>query len=212
MKKQVIFDLDGTITNTLNTSFVGIKKSLENKTNCQFEDDEIYAGFGLTEEGIIKSLVGEEIGNVVTEEYYRIFSELLDETTVPFDGMVDLIKELKQQGCIISLVTGKGEPSCVNILNKYDIFNLFDAIETGSQIVNRKAEAIEILMHRYNHNTNDVIYIGDAISDVEECKKVGVKCISAGWAVDTPVDQLNIINAGNVAMTVADLRDILLEK
>lgn len=213
MRKQIIFDLDGTITNTLPASFVGIKKAVEKNANRTFADDEIYAGFGLTEEGIVKGLVDKDKGDIATEDYYRFLSELLDDnTTAPFNGMVELIKELKEKGIIITLVTGKGDISCKIVLNRYKILHLFDAIETGSQTVNRKAEAIESLMQRFNHNTTDVIYVGDAISDVEECRKVNVKCISAGWAVDTPIEQLKKINSNNIAMNIAELRNILLEK
>ncbi len=213
MIKQVIFDLDGTITNTLPTSFEGIKKAVELNANHKFTDDEIYAGFGLTEEGIVKGLVGEEKGDIATEDYYKFLSDLLDDdTTAPFAGIIDLINDLRNRGVVTTLVTGKGDRSCKIVLDRYNIYKLFDAIETGSHTVNRKAEAIEVLMQRYNHNTNDVIYIGDAISDVEECNKVGVKCISAGWAIDTPIEQLNKINTGNVAMSVAELREILIGK
>lgn len=51
-----------------------------------------------------------------------------------------------------------------------------------------------------------MVYIGDTVSDVLACKKVGVECLSAAWAKNAPAPALEDINPGNVVLSIAELK------
>lgn len=70
----------------------------------------------------------------------------------------------------------------------------FDRIETGSSEKNRKSEAMKAISLYYGFKSNEMIYVGDAVSDIEACNSVKIQCLSAAWAASTDCEQLeNII-------------------
>ena len=55
-----------------------------------------------------------------------------------------------------------------------------------------------------------MIYVGDAVSDIEACYSVKIQCLSAAWAASTDCEQLEKYNSGYVFSSVRLLRDFLL--
>ena len=55
-----------------------------------------------------------------------------------------------------------------------------------------------------------MIYVGDAVSDIEACNSVKIQCLSAAWAASTDCEQLEKYNSGYVFSSVRLLRDFLL--
>ena len=56
---------------------------------------------------------------------------------------------------------------------------------------------------------DEIIYIGDAVSDVEACIKAGVTCLTAAWAKSARIPELEKINPGLVFKSVADMKKYL---
>lgn len=107
---------------------------------------------------------------------------------------------------MVALITGKGEKSCAITLEEFGLCNCFDCIETGSPQYNRKSDALEKLLSEYHLQASEVVYVGDAVSDVLACRKVGVGCLSAAWAKNAPVLALEEINPENVVLSITELK------
>ena len=86
----------------------------------------------------------------------------------------------------------------------------FDRIETGSSEKNRKSEAMKAISLYYGFKSNEMIYVGDAVFDIEACNSVKIQCLSAAWAALTDCEQLEKYNSGYVFSSVRLLRDFLL--
>ena len=210
MVKIVIFDLDGTIADTLPMCTVTMKMAVDPYLTHPLTEQDIVATYGVTEEGIVRQLAGEK-WELALNDFYHHYREMHHLCPTPIDGVVDIIKGLRARGIIVALVTGKGDMTCLITREKLGLMDLFDSIETGSPTGNRKAEAISNILTLYNLKSSDAVYIGDAVSDVEECRKVGVPCISAAWIETSCIDALERINSGNVLHTIAALGDKLNE-
>lgn len=212
MIKLVAFDLDGTIGDTILFCIEAFAKAVSPYTGKQLTDEEIVQTFGLNEEGMVRKMVsGEDVGKAL-EAFYSEYKGMHALCPSPFDGMRELINALKTRGIIVALVTGKGETSCAITLEQFGMEDLFARIETGSPDKNRKAEAFFDLIAAYEVVPDEMIYVGDAISDVAACREAGIPCLSAAWATGVNKDKLEECNSGFVFATVEALSHYLLQE
>ena len=211
MLKMVAFDLDGTIGDTIPMCIRAFQKAVRPYTQRILSKDEIIQTFGLNEEGMIKQVVRNSNWEGALNDFYVIYKEAHITCSRPFDGIVELIKELKAYSISVVLITGKGEKSCSITLKQFEMDRCFDEIETGSPEKNRKSEAIKGLLIKHNLSFDEVIYIGDTVSDIKSCHEVGIKCLSAAWVASSKtIQQLELYNKENVFYSIKSLRDFLI--
>ena len=78
----------------------------------------------------------------------------------------------------------------VNItLQQLGMHSYFDRIITGNAERNTKHEALNELLNVYHLSPSEIVYIGDTVSDIMQCKIVNVVCLSAAWNVDNSVKE-----------------------
>ncbi|MDH6310997.1 phosphoglycolate phosphatase [Dysgonomonas sp. PFB1-18] len=210
MIKLVAFDLDGTIGDTIPLCIKAFKMAVKPYTQHELSEEDIIQAFGLDEEGMIKQIVPGNNWEAALNDFYTIYKKMHVLCPQPFDGIIELINELKNRHIPVALITGKGKISCDITLQQFGMEQFFDRIETGSAERNRKSEAIKHLLNNYNLHLNEMVYVGDAISDVVECKRVGITCLSAVWAASSmTINQLEQQNQGCVFYSVSSLRKFL---
>lgn len=211
MIKLVAFDLDGTIGDTIPLCIAAFKKALSPYTHGELTRDEIVQTFGLNEDGMIRQLVGDHWRSVI-EDFYVTYKQMHSMCDRPFDGIRDLIDELKMIPVRVVLITGKGARSCAITLEQFEMQTCFERVETGSAERNIKADTLARLIDSYKLSPHEVLYIGDTVSDVMDCRKVGVRCLCAAWSVsDAQVRQLQELNGHDVFRSVEALRDFFKE-
>lgn len=188
--KAVIFDLDGTLANTLPFCIHAFRQSIEPLINRSVSDEEIIATFGPSEEGTIKALAPDYYDKGVANylHQYELSHHMCPST---FAGIPELISFLKKQGVHISLVTGKGRYSTEISLKHFELEDAFEFVETGSALGPRKPECIaKILAKLGNISKEEVIYVGDAPSDILASREAGVSAIAAAWAETAEPEKL----------------------
>jgi HAD superfamily hydrolase (TIGR01549 family) len=188
--KCVIFDMDGTIADTLPLCIAAFRKSIERLSGIKLTDKEITNTFGPSEEGTIKTFLPEKYEEGV--ELYLKYYEELHPTMCPeiFQGILDLLSYLKDKGIKIGLVTGKGRKSLDISLRIFELEGWFYHIETGSPEGNNKARGIQKVLDACSISPNEAIYIGDTVSDIISSREVSVPIISAAWAKSTNAVEL----------------------
>jgi len=192
--KSVIFDLDGTLGNTLPLCIAAFRKSIEPLINRAISDEEIIATFGPSEEGTIKILAPDDYQKGVSS-YLEFYSELHSVCPDPFDGINNLLNALRDKSVRIAMVTGKGKYSTKISLEKFGIDQYFEAIETGIADGPRKPEGIQNIVDLFSEVKKDeFIYVGDAPSDIIACKQVGVFVVAAAWAETAETEKLKELN------------------
>ena len=182
----VIFDLDGTLLNTLDDlhacfnhaiktfgypkrsieeirSFVGngIKKAIERALPCKIED--------------------EELDKIV--EYFRDYYKAhMFELTKAYDGILELLKVLKEKGYKLAVVSNKYDMAVKNLVKHY--FGEYIDVAVGEGLgINKKPSSDGTLkaISELNSNIENCIFIGDSDVDIETAKNVGIPCISVLW-------------------------------
>lgn len=106
------------------------KEYIEPLIKCSISDEEIIATFGPSEEGTIMALAPEFYEKGV-EAYLEHYERYLEMCPAPFEGIVDILKLLKEKDVRMAMVTGKEKYSTDITLKKFFVDKYFEIIETG---------------------------------------------------------------------------------
>lgn len=181
MLRNIIFDLDGTIGDTLPLCIAAFQRSIEPLAGRTVSEEEIVATFGPSEEGTIRKLIPDFYQQGV-ESYLKHYVELHGMCRSPFPGMQEVLDAARRKNIRLSMVTGKGARSTEITLNQFGIRHYFESIETGSPEGPRKAEGIANVLSQLSLPPEQCIYVGDAPSDIAAARACGVPAIAAAWA------------------------------
>lgn len=185
-----VFDMDGTILNTI--------EDLADSANyiCRKH------GFPLHSIQEYKYFVGNGIPKLVQRfcpenvdytEYQQALNEYIDyygkhckEKTRPYDGIIDLLKELKNEGFLLAVNTNKVESAAIKLCNDY-FPNIFDFI-SGGKPENQPKPASDGLFEIFaqagiskNEACGKVVFIGDSDVDILTGKNAGIDAIGVDW-------------------------------
>lgn len=181
MIRAVIFDLDGTIADTLPLCIVAFKKSIEPLLGKALSEEEIVATFGPSEEGTIRRLIPmqEEAG---VASYLKHYEALHYMCPTAFPGIGEVLIRLKAKGVPLAMVTGKGIHSTRLSLAQFGLAAFFEVLETGSPEGPNKVNGIRGVLKRLGVSAAESLYVGDAVSDIRYCKEIGIPIAAAAWA------------------------------
>jgi len=191
----VIFDLDGTLTNTLDDLHESVGHALLELglPMCEKTDTRRFLGNG------IKNLVWKSVEKVAPEaseelkekaleifrEYYVLHS--LDKTS-PYEGITEMLAECKSRGLITAIVSNKLDPAVKDINQMFFAGYIDVAIGETASIRRKPApdmvnEAIHqlSLMHHRTINLEECVYVGDSEVDLATAQNSGLPCISVSW-------------------------------
>lgn len=207
--KAVIFDLDGTLANTIPLCIAAFRKSIEPLINRAVSDEEIIATFGPSEEGTILALIPDHYEKGVSD-YLKFYDTFHEMCPTPFEGIAEILSDLKNKQIRIAMVTGKGKYSTDISLDRFKLAHFFEIIETGIPGGPRKAQAIEIVLDFFKPlKKEEVIYVGDAPSDILASRKAGIRVIAAAWAETAEPEKLKELAPDELFYTMKDFNDWL---
>lgn len=206
--KCIIFDLDGTIGNTLPLCIAAFKKAIEPLAGKVLSDKEIIDTFGPSEEGTIQALIPDYYEQGI-EDYLRHYRDLHAMCAAPFEGMREVLDYAKDQNIRLAMVTGKGERSTKITLDVFGIRSYFEAIETGSPQGPRKVQGIQSVLKQLGIAPADSIYVGDAPSDIKASKEAGVPIVSAAWAETAETELLKMLQPDKLFTTIEEFRQYI---
>lgn len=189
MKKAVIFDLDGTLTNTLKSLWKSTNMALATAGLPPHEIDsyKYFAGNG-AKELIRKSLIADGDTELVhfdsvMEAYNRIFEEYCMYEVKPYDGIRELLKALKEKGLHLAVNSNKPQPRTVDVVEEIFGKDTFDLLVGQCEERRRKPapDGVNYILEQLHLNKEDVLYIGDTCTDMQTGKSAGVFTVGALW-------------------------------
>ena len=189
MLQGVIFDLDGTLADTLDVCIEAFQYAIKAHTGDHLTPAEVVALWGPTEEGVLRAAVGPEWEDSV-ETFLSEYERLHVSVPEPFPGIRPLLDHLRDVGIPMAVVTGKGPRSAQISLEVLRIEDAFDAVEAGSIDGAIKAQKISHILERWGVPPAAVVYIGDHPHDAIEAHKAGTIAVAAAWSDLTDVEAL----------------------
>lgn len=181
MYKGIIFDIDCTLTSTNQLIFKSFNHIAEKYLGKTFTDEEIISLFGPTEDVILERLCGENYEDAKADYYnfYRKNHHMAD----LYPGIPELLQEIKRKNVLLSIFTGKGRQASLITLEELDILSYFDFIVSGDDVNNHKpsSEGLLKFINEFNMSKDEVLMVGDSVSDVKASKEAGIQIASAMW-------------------------------
>ncbi len=202
--RGVIFDLDGTLADTLPFGITAFRRAIEPLAGRTLTDAEIVATFGPSEEGTIRALAPEHYERGLAD-YLRHYEALHDACPDVFPDIRDLLTDLKARGVRLGMVTGKGPKSAWISLKRFGMETVFDPVETGDPTGPRKADGIRRILAQWDIEPCAAVYVGDSPSDVTAARKAGIAVIGAAWAETADHALLAAEKPDALLATVAEL-------
>lgn len=215
MIKAVIFDLDGTLLNTL--------EDLANASNfalrsCGYNEHPIKDYIRFVGSGryiLMKRILPEEDKNneEAIEKVLKLFDEYYGEhmhdTTKPYDGIYELIKELKIKNIKLAVVSNKPDEFAGETVNRY--FGNDFAITYGQRpnhAVKPDPKTVYEVMEYLNVTKEECIYVGDSDVDMKTAQNAGVKSIGVAWGFRGE-EELKSAGADYIIRTPQELVNLL---
>ena len=209
--KLLLFDLDGTLCDTdemvVQTMFAIYKKY---KPTVARTREELYYFSGPP----IRETLKREFPNYSADEMYDAFKRISYDFYAPYvkayKGEVEVLKELKDKGYVLGVVTNKGLPLTIYSLELCGIKDLFDVIVSADDVAEPKPNPTGIYkaMEALNiTNKEDVLYVGDNDIDFETATNAGVDAMLVSWG---PREIKCLNKAKYEAKSYNEMRDILL--
>lgn len=188
MKKAVIFDLDGTLLNTLDdladsTNYALSKFGYPTRT---IEEVRQFVGNGVAK--LIERAIPEGKNNPNFEKCLAIFKENYAQNmynkTAPYNGIIEMLSNLKSKGIKIAVVSNKFDLAVKELCKKYfEGFIDFAAGENEAQGIKKKPAPDTVLsvLNEFNFAPEDAVYVGDSDVDIMTAKNSKMPCISVTW-------------------------------
>jgi phosphoglycolate phosphatase-like HAD superfamily hydrolase len=180
----VIFDLDGTVGDTLPVCFVAFREVFQSYLGRTYSDKEIRAMFGPTEEGMIQQVVPDRFDEAFLT-YLTAYEKAHETCRDPFPGIREVIEALDRQGVRRAIVTGKGPRSAEISLRVMGLTDAFERVEAGAPEGNIKPESMRRVIEAWGADPAAVACIGDAPSDIRSARQNGAIPLAAAWAGTT---------------------------
>ena len=212
MQKAFIFDFDGTIAETIPLTLDAFFAAYGKLSVPAPSLEAVKSEFGAEERGILRALnpeIESELYRAYLEEYERLLKERGQR---PFDGIEELLQNLRGRGARVSLVTGKGAETAAISVRVMGLEKYFDFVESGGLYGSVKPEKMRKILDNYKIPPSSAFYIGDSPRDVLDSRKVGVFPMAAAWSGIVSAEQFSQVMPVDIFYTVGEAAKFALER
>ena len=205
----VVFDMDGTVLNTLEDLTVSVNYVMTKFGMPTHELEEYRRYFGSGIRYALECAVPEGTPDKVIDEMLPVFKEHYDrhclDKTGPYEGILDLMKALKEKGLKMAIVSNKID-SAVKELNERFFSEYVDVAIGEKPGIKRKPapDTVFAALKELGSDVSGAVYIGDSEVDYQTAVNSGLPCISVLWGFREK-DFLVSIGAKTFAETPADV-------
>lgn len=212
--KCVIFDLDGTLVNTITDLGRACDFLLKNsgfETKWTVEDYKAFVGNGA------KLLVDRAFSGILSkeqlEEQYSAFKMKYDEIKMEnayvYDGMREIVNTIKSNGIKTAVCTNKPNKAARGMVEALFGKDVFDAVLGATDDLPKKPDTAmaDRILSMLNLSADECIWIGDSSVDIESARNLGCKSIAVTWGFRS-VESLLECCPDYIANTPKDIIDI----
>ena len=213
--KAVLFDMDGTVLNTLGDLAAAVNHTLREFSMPERSIAEVAAALSNGAAYLIAHTVPagtpKELTDKVLAAYAPYYDAHCDILTGPYDGIVPLMEKLRDRGVKLAVISNKQDTAVKPLAEKY-FPGLLEIAAGESTEVRRKPnpDAVLAALRHIGVEREDAIYVGDTEVDLQTARNAGMECASVDWGFRTR-EQLVEIGAEHIFDTVQELEEYLLK-
>lgn len=192
MFKGVIFDLDGTLSYTLDSIAMSGNLALEELGLKPFEKDryKYFCGDGSAE--LVRRLLISSGDTECTRfdelrlAYRKFFAEYADYNVRQYSGMEETLKKLKERGLKLAVLTNKPHKQALEVVHKL-YGDIFDCIQGNVKEIQRKPspEGALLIAKNLGLNPDEFLYVGDTATDMQTGHSAAMTTVGVLWGYRT---------------------------
>lgn len=212
--KLAIFDMDGTILDTLgdlcdSLNYVLAKQGYPVRT---LDEVRSFVGNGIAKliERAVPCDCTKEQTLRVYEEFIPYYREHCAEKTKPYDGIVKLLSDLKQNGIWLAVVSNKADAAVQDLCKQY-FEGLFDIAVGECPGMEKKPapDAVNLVLDKLHISREEAVYIGDSEVDIATAVNSGLQLCVVDWGF-RDVDFLKAHGAKRIFSDTESLKEYLI--
>lgn len=185
-KTTVVFDLDGTLLNTLEDLAEAVNYALRKQGMPERTLEEVRRFVGNGVRLLMIRAVPDGESNPLFEETFDLFKtyygEHCNDNTKPYDGVMELLSTLKEKGYAVAIVSNKID-FAVKELNELYFKGIVPVAIGEKEGIRRKPapDTVFEALKELGKTKEEAVYVGDSDVDIETAKNAGMPCISVLW-------------------------------
>ncbi len=187
MYKTIVFDLDGTLLDTLDDLFLSVNFALSKFGLPQRRKEEIRAFVG---NGILK-LIERATGEIEPTLFQKVFAEFkshygehCQDHTKPYEGVMEMLLALRTKGIRTAVLSNKADFATKKLSAAYfgDLIEVAVGENEAMGIRKKPApDSLYAVMKALDASKESTVYVGDSEVDIQTARNAGVDCISVTW-------------------------------
>ncbi len=211
--KLAIFDLDGTILDTLDdladsTNFALAAHNFPTRTK---EEIRRFVGNGVRKliERALPQDMAKEHTDAVLATFLAHYKTNCNNKTKPYDGILDMLRTVREHGCKTAVLSNKADAPVQTLIKLY-FGDLIDYAAGEKEGIPRKPapEGVHAILEHFGVTSKDCAYIGDSDVDVDTAKNAGMDYIGVDWGFRDR-DELIARGGKTIAHTVCELTEYI---
>lgn len=212
--KLAVFDMDGTILNTIDDLAVSLNFVLKKNGYPERTLEEVLSFVGdglgkLIERGLPAGESPQTVERILADfkEYYAVHCT---DKTRPYDGIVQLLKELRMAGCLTAVVSNKADDAVAELCEKY-FKGLFDCAVGERKGIARKPspDPVNAVLEKLGVSRQEAVYIGDSDVDIQTAANSHMDAIIVDWGFRER-DFLAKFGAKTIVSTTDEVKRLIL--
>lgn len=188
MYSVYIFDLDGTLLDTLGDLAAAVNYALRKYGLSEHSIDDVRSFVGNGVRVLMQRAVPEGEANPLFEEVLAAFRSYYLEhsldTTCPYDGIPELLAELRRRGCHTAVVSNKFDAATKELCRYFFADTIEVAVgEHEAEGIRKKPapDTVEEALRQLGVTKEGAVYVGDSDVDILTAHNAGLPCISVLW-------------------------------
>ena len=193
MYKACIFDLDGTLTDTLESLTFSVNETLKEMGFGTISHEQCKAFVGNGARKLLeKSLqaVGADVDGRIDEAmqvYARIFKTGCTYKVAPYAGIVEMLQVLNEMGIQMAVLSNKPDVQTKDVVATFFADGIFSYVQGQREDVPRKPDpaAVHMILEELDIKKEECLYIGDSDVDMQTGCAAGVSAVGVTWGFRT---------------------------
>lgn len=184
--KAAIFDLDGTLIDSLQDLWISVNHSLSQMGFPKRSLDEVRQFVGNGVGKLMQRAVPQGTDNALVEQCLQCFKQHYVkhccENTAPYEGVVPMLRVLHQQGILTAIVSNKLQSGVDELVDEH-FKGIIDVIIGEREGIRRKPapDMVDLAVQQLQLEKDDCLYIGDSDVDVQTAGNAGLDCVAVLW-------------------------------
>lgn len=218
---SVIFDLDGTLCDTLYDIHASLNSMLRERGYPEHSFEHTKSGINRGSRYLIAHALPEgsredEI-DAALEHYMKIYSEHVCDATVPYEGIIPLLYDLRRAGISLAVLSNKPDELVAVLAER--LFHGMFAITIGDALVDSGHDAYPkkpspvaplAIAHTFGTSPENVLLVGDSDVDIQTAHNAGMTAVGVTWGYRDP-EVLILAGADHIVSAPADIYKIIIE-